>query len=939
MNDKIKKLLENRGGNYILPFFWQHGEEESVLREYMEAIYNCGIGAVCVESRPHPDFCGPKWWNDMDVILDEAKKRGMKVWILDDSHFPTGYCNGKMAQEPITLRRQSVTYKTVGEAKGGEEIILDKTICEKPEPFVPNAYEAAMLPDPEIFDDDVFLGVTAVKKGGRSAEDIVALYEEEDFGKRYSRISFRAPEGEWTLYACHLTRNRGPHRDYMNMCDAESVHKLIEAVYEPHYAHYKEEFGGTIAGFFSDEPEIGNGHIYETGKTMEEISDQPWSREIEAELKRRWGNGYRNYLPLLWDKEFEGGLKARVRYDFMDTVTRCVERDFSYQLGDWCRERGVAYIGHMIEDNNQHSRSGSSLGHFFRGLAGQDMAGIDNIGGQVMPQREDDCEYCYKNRIRDSVFYHYALGRLAASAAAIEPLKKGRAMCEIFGDYGWAEGVRLEKYLADHFMVRGINRFVPHAFSPKAFPDTDCPPHFYAHGNNPQYRHFGMLMRYMNRICELLSGGRQISHVAILYHGDADWAGGKCMFSQVPARELADCQIQYDFIPADVFTEEKYHTVLGKTLKIHRQEYRALIIPETTYVTARTAKAAAHLAKAGCSVFFVNSFPVGICHGNGTLAEGICEEEDEACLEALKNCQVVSVSELSEKMLFLQMADVRLSPKEPLIRVLHYENGSDLFYFVNEGSETYEGTVAVNCVGECYAYNAWDNRLERIGREDLCPERDCRETGGGKPGAAAGGKDGTRLKVYLEAGKSLIVLFDHADREPVRPVGWPEEAHREFEQSDEGLRLEERKGRILANGWRRSLCGAIEYPSFSEEKEVSLPDFVEREKPDFGGFVRYEKSFELTGAESASDKIILEITDAAEAVEVFVNGVSAGIQIVPAFRYDIAGLVKEGSNTLAIEVATTLERAVPTVTKVPGAVILPPANHCGITGEVRLYIR
>ena len=26
--------------------------------------------------------------------------------------------------------------------------------------------------------------------------------------------------------------------DYMNMCDAESVHKLIEAVYEPHYAHY-----------------------------------------------------------------------------------------------------------------------------------------------------------------------------------------------------------------------------------------------------------------------------------------------------------------------------------------------------------------------------------------------------------------------------------------------------------------------------------------------------------------------------------------------------------------------------------------------------------------------------------------------------------------------------------------------------------------------------
>ena len=39
-------------------------------------------------------------------------------------------------------------------------------------------------------------------------------------------------------------------------------------------------------------------------------------------------------------------------------------------------------------------------------------------------------------------------------------------MCEIFGVYGWREGLKLEKYLADHFLVRGINRFVPHAFNP-----------------------------------------------------------------------------------------------------------------------------------------------------------------------------------------------------------------------------------------------------------------------------------------------------------------------------------------------------------------------------------------------------------------------------------------------------------------------------------------
>ena len=58
-------------------------------------------------------------------------------------------------------------------------------------------------------------------------------------------------------------------------------------------------------------------------------------------------------------------------------------------------------------------------------------------------------------------------------------------MCEIFGAYGWNTGVKTMKYLADHFLVQGLNYFVPHAFSPKAFPDPDCPPHFYAHGKIP----------------------------------------------------------------------------------------------------------------------------------------------------------------------------------------------------------------------------------------------------------------------------------------------------------------------------------------------------------------------------------------------------------------------------------------------------------------------
>ncbi len=70
------------------------------------------------------------------------------------------------------------------------------------------------------------------------------------------KICFRVPEGEWKLVVCYRTRNRGPHRSYINMMDKESCKVLIDTVYEPHYQHYKDDFGTTIAGFFSDEPEI-----------------------------------------------------------------------------------------------------------------------------------------------------------------------------------------------------------------------------------------------------------------------------------------------------------------------------------------------------------------------------------------------------------------------------------------------------------------------------------------------------------------------------------------------------------------------------------------------------------------------------------------------------------------------------------------------------------
>lgn len=879
IHTKIEELLENRGDNYILPFFWQHGESEEVLREYMKVINESHIGAVCVESRPHPDFLGEQWWKDMDVILDEARKRQMQVWILDDSHFPSGYANGALENADISLLRQSLVVQSVDCPQSGKTMELSLKEYQTARPWVPNQMEGFIYQknEPKTYDDDQLISVTAMREGGKTDDDLKDLSDQIGNGV----VCFTVPEGTWKLMLCHLTRNRGPHRNYINMMDKGSCRVLIDTVYEAHYKHYADDFGKTIAGFFSDEPEIGNGHLYETGKKIFQTEDQAWSREVEVELKKRWGEMFRCYLPLIWEQTFAPAMCAKVRYDYMDTVTRAVERDFSFQIGDWCREHGVEYIGHLIEDNNQHSRTGSSLGHYFRGLAGQDMAGIDDIGGQVLPQGEEKEGNAL--RPRDGYFYHYVLGKLASSAAAVEPSKQGRSMCEIFGNYGWSEGVQLEKYLLDHFLVRGINHYVPHAFSPKEFPDTDCPPHFYAHGNNPQYRHFGELMKYANRVCELLSDGKHIAPVGILYHGESDWCGD-CMMMQEAAKCLAESQIDYDFLPSDIFAErERYGTVITDKLRVNRQEYSALVIPEYAYITQAAAEGITEMEEKGGDVIFLNGFP-----------EGICDSADLSILEKVKAFPCVTLEKLTALLEKKEIPEVKIQPESKYFRYLHYENGNDLYLFTNEGAEDWAGDISVKRNGSCYVYNAWDNRLEKIPTKE--------------------NKEGTTFHVVVEPLKSLIIVFDDTDRQLFEPVALTE------------------KKQPYNDGWRRSVCRSIDYPKFREEKIVNFPDSLAEEKPLFSGFVRYEKTVDCQ-----SGGLLLEISRAAEGVEVFVNGVSAGIQVASPCRYDLTELIKKGNNNIRIEVATTLEREMSTKPN-PYAVMLgkvaEPESESGITGEV-----
>ena len=116
LNDCLNNIYEKE---YILPFLHTHGESREILERELDAIRECGIKEICLESRNYEEFCGEQWWGDVEFILKYAERHGMKLWILDDKHFPTGYANGYIKEHPelnqVTL---TVIYRDILGGKG-----------------------------------------------------------------------------------------------------------------------------------------------------------------------------------------------------------------------------------------------------------------------------------------------------------------------------------------------------------------------------------------------------------------------------------------------------------------------------------------------------------------------------------------------------------------------------------------------------------------------------------------------------------------------------------------------------------------------------------------------------------------------------------------------------------------------------------------------------
>lgn len=251
------------------------------------------------------------------------------------------------------------------------------------------------------------------------------------------------------------------------------------------------------------------------------------------------------------------------------------------------------------------------------------------------------------------------------------------------------------KYLADHMLVRGVNYYVPHAFSPK-YNDEDCPPNFYDSGRNALYKYFRYIIDYMNRVCYLHSDGIHIPTAAMLYDVEAHWVNKERVPLELCGKKLYDNLLDYDIIPSDVLEQ------IDERGFLNGEKYPCLIVP---YYKGIQTCIIERLQKMSIPVILV------------TFPDMTVQEE-----ELKKCCTIVEIEQLANYVREHICFDVSSDYDGIFLRYYHYmRNGVHTYMFSNEDiHNTIQTKVKLSAFtgGNYILYDAMENKVKGCYSED-----------------------------------------------------------------------------------------------------------------------------------------------------------------------------------------------------------------------------
>lgn len=572
--------------------FWAINDRLNVseTKRQMADLIDHGFGGGFFHARHGliTEYMSPEWFDNVKGAIETAKEKGGYLWLYDEDLWPSGNAGGRVAGMKDEYRAAYIRFEFVPK---GEKV---------PESDAPVKC-AYRLKGRSNNEDGPAWGAYAYKIPKPTIEsfDIISLEEAEkdiDCERMIVRKYYREKIGWWS------------GESYANLMNPEAMDEFIKQTHEKYKAEVGEEFGKTVPGIFTDEPQLTT-----------DYNAIAWWEGLPDKYEKDHVRNFWEDLPYMI---FDGENAMEARLLINRTVISQFCEAFDKKLYNWCEENNIALTGHY----NGEDFFATQIANHYSGVMAHykymQIPGIDHLCRQANG---------WEDGLPDGVLDTLLTVKQVASAA--HQYDRPQVLVEIYGVTRHVTDFAEFKWMGEANMVLGATFFVPHLcwYSMRGRRKRDYPPVF--NYQQTYWDEINKITTYFNSVSNVLTSAKPKVDILIVHPIESAIATRNLgLASQAPDRsdrkvpanlnranfgevEVLDksfrntvravCDMGYDCDLGDEGYIEEIGSVNGDTFSIGAMDYKAVIVPEAITFRPSTVEKLYEFAKNGGKVILM----------------------------------------------------------------------------------------------------------------------------------------------------------------------------------------------------------------------------------------------------------------------------------------------------------------------------------------------
>ena len=567
------ELFQNPTSEYRgTPFWaWNGKLSKEVLLDQIKIFKKMGLGGFHMHVRTGMDtpYLTEEFLDFIRFCIDTAKEEDMLAWLYDEDRWPSGTAGGRVTEGKPQNARKSLLLTT--------------------SPYTPDRPHRSTRPEPGR-------GQECIRQDNG---ELLAVYDillnEDGTLAGASRIdeNTEAKGTKWYAYMEYATADPWfNNQAYVDTLNPDAVKEFIRNTHDIYYNSIGHEFGKTVPSIFTDEPQFTQKNTLSFASEQKDVF-MPWTTRLPELYKEAYGEDLLDVVPeLLW--EIPDGKLSPTRWRFQNLLTNLFVASYCNQIGDWCKEHGIALTGHVMGEPTLSDQT-IAVGDAMRCYRSFGIPGIDML-----------CD-----------FHEYTTAKQTQSM--VHQNGSEAMLSELYGVTGWDYDFRGYKLQGDWQAALGVTIRVPHLAwtTMKGEAKRDYPASI--NYQSPWWDQFSMIENHFARLNTALTRGKAKVRVAVLHPIESYWMHWGPSDQTAAVRQQMEAQFSglaelllFGGIDFDYLCEAELPVLcgeIGSSLSVGQMTYDAVVVPPLTTIRSTTIDILTRFSNKGGKVLFLGACP------------------------------------------------------------------------------------------------------------------------------------------------------------------------------------------------------------------------------------------------------------------------------------------------------------------------------------------